>query len=357
VGGALIAAGATVVLRADTPPFYQIQISRQAISASFNTLAGEYAPEYIRAAEDSLRAANREIDRQISRFFAVRNYDLARARAANAQRIARAATTVAAARRDSVRTVAFARMDTARDALRESQAVMGNVQMDRYSRSKLVMLEVLRQEALKAASEGKFKLANDKAQVVIAGAAAIRRTVDDQLENYQLNQGAWMAWARETIEWSRKNQAAAILVRKLDHRCDLYVAGRLKHSYPAELGIRWMGHKVSGGDGTTPEGQYRVVKKKTASRYYKALEINYPNADDQRRFAHAKQAGRIRRTARIGGLIEIHGNGGRGKDWTQGCVALRNDYMDALFSQVDVGTPVTIVGSWNGGDVGQRNTR
>ena len=38
------------------------------------------------------------------------------------------------------------------------------------------------------------------------------------------------------------------------------------------------------------------------------------------------------------------GDGGRGKDWTRGCVALSNSDIDDLFRRVGVGTPVTIVG-------------
>ena len=62
------------------------------------------------------------------------------------------------------------------------------------------------------------------------------------------------------------------------------------------------------------------------------------------------RAGYLPRGMPLGGLIEIHGEGGRGKDWTNGCVALVNEEMDDLFSKVDVGTPVTIVGAdGNGG--------
>ena len=49
--------------------------------------------------------------------------------------------------------------------------------------------------------------------------------------------------------------------------------------------------------------------------------------------------------AKIGGLIEIHGNGGKGIDWTEGCVALTDREMDTVFKIVRVGTPVTIIGS------------
>jgi len=44
-------------------------------------------------------------------------------------------------------------------------------------------------------------------------------------------------------------------------------------------------------------------------------------------------------------MIEIHGNGGKGVDWTEGCVALRDSDMNIVYRYVKVGTPVTIVGS------------
>ena len=47
----------------------------------------------------------------------------------------------------------------------------------------------------------------------------------------------------------------------------------------------------------------------------------------------------------MGGLIEIHGNGGKGIDWTEGCIALTDTEMDVVFKLVKVGTPVTIIGS------------
>jgi hypothetical protein len=43
--------------------------------------------------------------------------------------------------------------------------------------------------------------------------------------------------------------------------------------------------------------------------------------------------------------IEIHGGGGKGVDWTEGCIALTNSEIDLVFSIAKVGTPVTIVGS------------
>jgi murein L,D-transpeptidase YafK len=117
-------------------------------------------------------------------------------------------------------------------------------------------------------------------------------------------------------------------------------------TYDAEIGSNALELKQRQGDRATPEGRYRVVKKKDRgeSRYHRALLLDYPNAADRERFAAAKRRGEIPRGAGIGGLIEIHGEGGRGQNWTEGCVALSNRDMDDLFRRVGTGTRVTIVG-------------
>jgi murein L,D-transpeptidase YafK len=91
------------------------------------------------------------------------------------------------------------------------------------------------------------------------------------------------------------------------------------------------------------------VSRKAASAFHKALLLDYPNAEDQVEFNRAQRTSQLPRTALIGGLIEIHGEGGQGRDWTRGCVALTNRDIDDLFARVAVGTPVVIVGG-DGGD-------
>ena len=107
----------------------------------------------------------------------------------------------------------------------------------------------------------------------------------------------------------------------------------------------------SAAEAGPPEGRYRIVKKKDLGQsvYHRALLLDYPNAEDRRRFAAAKKRGEIPRASAIGGLIEIHGDGERGQNWTDGCVALRNRDMDELYARVPLGTRVTIVGG-DGGD-------
>ncbi|MBS1445609.1 MAG: L,D-transpeptidase [Odoribacter sp.] len=58
-----------------------------------------------------------------------------------------------------------------------------------------------------------------------------------------------------------------------------------------------------------------------------------------------KRRGKIAAEIGIGGLIEIHGKGGRGTYWTNGCVALANEDMNLLYSLARKGTPILIIGS------------
>lgn len=153
-------------------------------------------------------------------------------------------------------------------------------------------------------------------------------------------------WIDETLAWSRSHNARAILVDKMRHSLTLVTAGRRTRTYSVELGINSPRPKILAGDRATPEGKYRITQKRgpRQTRWYKALLLDYPNKTDLARFESARRRGLISERARPGSLIEIHGEGGRGGDWTDGCVALTNADMDHLFDRISVGTPVTIVG-------------
>ena len=161
------------------------------------------------------------------------------------------------------------------------------------------------------------------------------------LEDYFKSYNKWRNWYEETVDYSRRNQTRVIIVDKFANNCMLYNNGKLELSFESDFGKMWIGEKSSRGDMATPEGRYKITDKKDGRRtkYYKALLINYPNQDDIARLRKTKNR------AEMGGLIEIHGGGGTGVNWTEGCVAISNSDMDKLFSRVSVGTPVTIVGS------------
>jgi murein L,D-transpeptidase YafK len=92
---------------------------------------------------------------------------------------------------------------------------------------------------------------------------------------------------------------------------------------------------------------YKITKKIDGykTKYYKALLLDYPNDEDKEKFKSEISNGSLPSSAMIGGLIEIHGNGGKGIDWTEGCIALTDKEIDFVYRNVKVGTPVTIVGS------------
>ena len=155
----------------------------------------------------------------------------------------------------------------------------------------------------------------------------------------------WRNWTDATIAESRLR--TTVLIDKLNRRLMVYKDGKVIASFHSELGTRGLDRKLHSGDRATPEGRYKVVavKDRGQSKYYRAFLLNYPNGEDVARYRSAKQKGQVPTRAGIGSLIEIHGNGGQGKDWTEGCIAVTDQEMDRLFRWVGHGTPVTIVGT------------
>jgi L,D-peptidoglycan transpeptidase YkuD (ErfK/YbiS/YcfS/YnhG family) len=158
----------------------------------------------------------------------------------------------------------------------------------------------------------------------------------------------WRALVAETVTRSKRERATAIVVDKLKRKLHVYSAGERIATYDAEIGAKGLKRKLHSGDQATPEGRYRVTEVRGPGRtkFYKALLLDYPNADDRARYTHGRRTGQVPLRAGIGSLIEIHGDGGQGRDWTAGCVALDNADMDGVFARARVGTPVTIVGTF-----------
>jgi hypothetical protein len=177
----------------------------------------------------------------------------------------------------------------------------------------------------------------------------LKTELDETVKSSFGNSGQWEAIVAKAIRESKENGSAVIIVDKLARLCRLYKSGTLTNEFDAEFGSNWIGDKQHQGDHRTPEGIYRIKKKKERSltKYYKALEINYPNESDEEHFQQLIEDNVIESGSKIGGLIEIHGAGGRGFNWTEGCVALTNENIDILYKNVSAGTPVIIVGSLN----------
>jgi L,D-peptidoglycan transpeptidase YkuD (ErfK/YbiS/YcfS/YnhG family) len=203
-----------------------------------------------------------------------------------------------------------------------------------------------------AVAERKLKAANELLSTSHQRATAL-------ITEYFQSHSQWVQWVDETIAESAKRKTTVVIVDKIAGKCYVYKNGKLSVTFEAELGKNWVGDKRHRGDHATPEGRYKVTQKKEGRNtiFHKALLINYPNEDDKKRFQAEIENGSIPRNMHIGNLIEIHGHGGKGADWTEGCVALTNSEMDKLYAMVSVGTPVTIVGSIAGLNEIMKNTR
>ena len=106
---------------------------------------------------------------------------------------------------------------------------------------------------------------------------------------------AWRESAQRTIDWSKSHRAQSIVISKADRVLSLYKNGRKVLTYPIRLGSRGIRAKQHYGDGATPEGEYRIHRKRGSGQtpYFRALLLDYPNADDRRRFEEAQKSGLI----------------------------------------------------------------
>jgi murein L,D-transpeptidase YafK len=133
-----------------------------------------------------------------------------------------------------------------------------------------------------------------------------------------------------------------IVVHKAARTMDLVAGGQVVAVFDhIALGFDPQGPKRFQGDGRTPEGTYVIDAGNPASAYRLSLHISYPSPED---VARAQAAGRD-----PGGAIFIHGqpNGRYGKplsgDWTDGCIALPDERMVALWQATADGTPIDIL--------------
>ena len=145
----------------------------------------------------------------------------------------------------------------------------------------------------------------------------------------------WQRWIDDTVRWSKRTGEPAIVVSKDDHQLTLYENGpRGAHLPRRHRPQQPRTARCAPGDHATPEGRYKVTSKRNVGQtaFYKALMLDYPNQEDRKRFDELRRQGQIPRGAGPGNLIEIHGEGGRAKDWTRGCVAVSNEHMDSSSS-------------------------
>jgi cellobiose-specific phosphotransferase system component IIA len=304
-----------------------------------------YAPSLFKEGERMYEAAMKQWKKENERWFFSRNYHTVIKMAGDAEYKINQALNKSREHRNKIQKEFEDLWDNLSGKIKDFESFYSFLPLPDDVRKKFVKGRMLFSEAQRAGDKGEFRDAYNKAKSASALIKPAHKFGKDKLTNYFKSFSKWDQLNDEALKTSHKDRV--ILVDKIARKCYVYKNGKVSQSFTTELGKNWVGNKSRQGDKSTPEGKYYVTKKLKGSQtiYHKALLINYPNDDDRARFASNQANGAVARNAKIGGLIEIHGGGGRGIDWTDGCVALTDKEMDKLFGLVDTGTPVYIVGS------------
>jgi L,D-peptidoglycan transpeptidase YkuD (ErfK/YbiS/YcfS/YnhG family) len=344
----IIAIAVVLLMRyAPKPPSEKMQNARNALSEAVTSNADIYSRKLYYEAKSYYDSAMLSWQAENKRFMYFRDYTKVASYADLSARKARQAAKIS-------RNYAL----DLNEFLKQKIDKLGNTveqidkQFNSYPLSPEVWNRISRGKMLLKESEVAFKKGQfAQAKIKIADSELLLNDSYEKamthLKNYFHSYPVWKEWADRTIRESRKNQSYSIIVDKYSRKCLVYYGGLKKYEYAVELGKNWVGDKRVKGDKATPEGMYRIVRKfgSNKTKYHKALLINYPNENDLEEFRQEISKGTLPRSAKIGSLIEIHGDGGRGVDWTEGCIALTDSDVDDVFKIAQEGTPVTIVGS------------
>ncbi|MGZ3789952.1 MAG: L,D-transpeptidase family protein [Bacteriovorax sp.] len=156
-----------------------------------------------------------------------------------------------------------------------------------------------------------------------------------------------------------------VRVFKSERRLELVTQdNQIFKTYKVMLGRNPEGRKTKEGDNKTPEGPYTLDFKNDTSRFHKSIHISYPNAQDilRARQSGVKPGGDIMLHGLPNDLFEIRGwltsiapdldplyynedvvrTNILNYDWTSGCIAVKDDEIDEIYSLLDVPTKIII---------------
>lgn len=329
------------------PPLRDIESAQASIAQARDQNSVIYSAKTFREARSYYDSAMISWKTENKRFILFRDYERARMFASMSQKKASEATRATIAKANDMRVTLDHEITRLTTGVRDFEKVFSSMPIPQEIKKKHARGKLLLREAVIAYEKGEYVAGSVKIAEANEYITDSYNYANDKLVEYYKSYSHWKEWAGKTIKESRENGTYAIIVEKIPGVCYLYHRGEKKYTFEVEFGKNWMGDKMIKGDNATPEGRYIVTKKLSngSTKYHKALLINYPNQEDLEEFRVRVERGQLPSGSKIGELIEIHGEGGRGGNWTEGCVALRNSDMDVLFKYAGNGTAVTIIGS------------
>jgi len=329
------------------PPVGEMEYARIMISRAESSNAGTYSRKLFQEARSLYDSAMVNWNRENDRFIYFRDYDKVADYAGLAAQKAGQAMDHSKSSSSTLQVKIKQKIDTLEVTVGRLNKLFSSYPLSSEIRNRISKGKLLLKESEIAYNKGQYLQANKKIGDSEYLLVTSYENAIAHLKDYFRSYPVWEKWVERTINESRQNHSYAIVVDKFSRKCFVYLSGVKKYEYHIELGRNWVGDKRERGDKATPEGMYKVAKKFDSrhTRFYKALLIDYPNQTDREEFRKEIAGGTLPGSAKIGGLIEIHGNGGRGIDWSEGCVALTDSEMDVVYKIAREGTPVTIVGS------------
>ncbi|MFA5418032.1 MAG: L,D-transpeptidase [Bacteroidales bacterium] len=327
-------------------PEKEIKDAIEALASVKKARMDKFAIEKYKEAELAFEQAMGEWKKQNTLFFLNRDYSLVRALANHTVELCKEAINSGSSEKKSLQHQLKNKLGAIEKKLNLFDQYYKNLPLDKptfqqYSKARLKYDEALNN--YKTGEVHEAEVVAEEAESLIVKASAKAKEV---LQLFYSEYPTWEKNARLATKLSSKRKIV-ILINKLESTCSVLKSGKTIHTFQAELGQNWLGDKVRMGDKATPEGVYKVLKKKSGNetKFYKSLLINYPNDEDKVRFKKLLADKKIPGNSRIGNLIEIHGNGGKGVHWTDGCIALSDSDMDKIYKLCKVNTPVIIIGS------------
>ena len=329
------------------PPVAEVENAREALSKANQYRAGTYSRRLYNEAKAAFDSAMVNWKRENARFIYARNFSKVATYARLSARKSKEASESSVASSATLKAQLKERIDSLNQTEASIDNLFGRYPLPAEIRSRISKGKMMLTEAEVAFKNGQYLQSERKLNESEYLLTNVYESSKEELKSYFKSFSTWRRLAQSAINDSKKTNSYSVIVDKFSKKCYLYFAGIRKYEFDAELGRNWVGSKHRMGDKATPEGTYKIINKFQGREtpYHKALAIDYPNGDDVEKFKNDLAKGSIPSYSRIGGGIEIHGGGGRGVDWTEGCIALTDKEIDLVFKLVDVGTPVTIVGS------------
>jgi murein L,D-transpeptidase YafK len=140
-----------------------------------------------------------------------------------------------------------------------------------------------------------------------------------------------------------------VVIDKSDYELSVYDDKGWYATYPVVFGNSSLSDKKMEGDKNTPEGSFKIASKRVHDKWHRFLALDYPTKESWDKFNQRKSKGEIPTSAKIGGGIGIHGTWphedfqiDRYKNWTLGCISMKNEDVEDFYKYAQLGMKITI---------------